>query len=157
MSSIVYLFVVFLCYVLLTLCLCFLHFIWKAVVLDDIYEILKHTQYLDLYLFQTGAACGDTKSTSINPTSTNIQQRRPVTPARESRRETNRSCQWLRVFYCRFGPILGRCWAPLDFDLGPKIVPKSLHREFFGLLRSPRGLLVRFQVNIKSKTTFDRC
>ena len=56
-------------------------------------------------------------------------------------------------FWTDLGWILG----PLDFDVGPNIVHKCLRRGFFGILRSPRALFVHFQVNIKSKTTFDRC
>ena len=76
---------------------------------------------------------------------------------KRSKKRKNTIPSMVALCFCRFGPVLSRSWAPLDFDLGPKIVQESLRRDFFGLLRSPRGLFVRFQVNIKSKTTFDRC
>ena len=81
----------------------------------------------------------------------------PRCTRKRSKKRKNTIYQMVALAFCRFRPILGRSWAPLDFDLGPKIVPKSLRRDLFGFLRSPRAPFVHFQVNIKSKTTFDRC
>ena len=93
----------------------------------------------------------------IDPKSTQNRPSWLLAPARRARREHKHVYSMVALRFCRFGPIWGRCCAPLDFDLGPKIVQQCLRRDFFGLLRSPRALFVHFQVNIKSKTTFDRC
>ena len=46
--------------------------------------------------------------------------------------------------FLRFGPILGRSWAPLDFDVGPQIIHNNLRRDLFGLLRSTRAIFCPF-------------
>jgi hypothetical protein len=96
----------------------------------------------------------DPKSISNRP---QIEKVGLLRPQQEQEEENTHLPNVGARFFLRFGPILGRSWAPLDFHVGPNVVQKSLRRDLFGLLRALRSLFVRFQVNIKWKTTFDRC
>ena len=73
----------------------------------------------------------DPKSTPHRPT-IDPQSRKLASCARKrSKKRPKTIPSMVALVFLRFGPILGRSWAPLDFDLGLNIVQKT----------SPSGLV----------------